>query len=83
MSNNKKPVKPVPVNQIQINMMNNGSIQVNNFPEDYNAAMQVFRLAEDAIIRHFFKGIVENRFDANGSKKGSNIVVVKGNQLPV
>lgn len=81
MSNNKKPIKPMPVHTIHINLMNDGSVSVNQFPEDYNTVMKAFRMAEDAVIKHFFKGIVENRYDVNGSKKGSDIVVA--NKLPV
>jgi hypothetical protein len=85
MSKNTKPEQPAPfpVFQITITAMSNGQINVNNFPESYSEAMKVFHAAQHAVVRHFFQGIADNRYDANGVKKGSNIVIAKANELPV
>ena len=72
----------MPVGQIQINLMSDGSVQV-NFPEDYFQTKRALDMAHDAIVRLFFTGIAENRFGADGLKKGSGIILAKPNQLPV
>ena len=85
MSNNKKPtkpVKPMPVGQIQINLMSDGTVNV-NFPEDYFQTLRALNMAHVAVVQFFFKGIVENRFGQDGRKKGLGIVIAKPNQLPV
>jgi len=85
---NKKPKnaqpKPLPVGPpMRIIALSNGSISVDSFPEDYNATMRLLHGAQEAVTKHFFRGIKENRYDEHGRKKGSNIVIAKPNQIPV
>jgi hypothetical protein len=78
---NNKPVRPLPVGQVAINLMSDGTVNV-NFPEDYFQTLQALNMAHVAVVKHFFKGIAENRFGENGVKKGSSIIIAKPGQVP-
>lgn len=54
-SNNNKPVHPQPVLQTKITMMSDGSANVNNFPTNLLACLDLFFAAFKAVVMHFIE----------------------------
>ena len=75
----KDPGK-VQVGQIKINLLANGGVNVENFPDDCGQAFRAMFMAIDAITAYFLKGVADNTHDAQGHKKDSDILVTK--QMP-
>ena len=73
----KKPA-PVPVCQIRINFLSNGSVNVQGFPNNLDMALNLIDQAKNIVVKWFIQKAKENRLNDKNTVDAGNIVVPKG-----
>jgi hypothetical protein len=67
MNNTEKPAHPQPVMQVKITAMSDGNVNVNGFPTNLSAAMQILSSATQAIVSHFMSEAKAGNVDEAGT----------------
>ena len=88
MSNNnnsgkgQKQALPAPVMQIRINLLSNGDINVQGFPNDHTAASEIFEKALRVVNQYFIELAKQGQLDELNRKKDGILIPDKRIVMP-
>ena len=69
---------PQPIAQIKITLMDNGSVNVNGFPNNLELALSYMTAGNIAVVKYFVQLAKDGRLDENNNLIENNILSPKG-----
>lgn len=80
---NNKPIGPAPGIHVRINVMTDGSINVNGFPKDHEMTSEIFEKAQRVVNKYFIELAKQGKLDDFNRVKTSNILMPNKRIVPV